>query len=116
MDPVVGNEDMAADDATGILTFVDGKAMIPFKPLSAGSYYFILKNELNGAEIYYNSALEYGMIVVEGRSQNVNPQPEPEPVTPDDGGNDDGGEVVQPTNPDEENTLDGGDEGDQTGE
>lgn len=73
MDPVVGDEDMRAENATGELAFTDGKALIPFKPLSAGSYYFILKNELNGAEIYYNSALEFGMIVVEGRNQNVNP-------------------------------------------
>ena len=100
-------------NATGELTFVDGVAKIPFKPLAEGDYYFILCNELNGAKIYYSSALEYGMIIVKSNGGNVNPQP---PV--DDGGNtddsgnsdqtQDGGEVT-PENPDIIN--DGGDEG-----
>jgi len=108
-DPIAANE-MA--NATGELTFIDGVAKIPFKPLAEGDYYFILCNELNGAKIYYSSALEYGMIIVKSNGGNVNPQP---PV--DDGGNtdsgnsdqtQDGGEVT-PENPDIIN--DGGDEG-----
>lgn len=90
-------------DATGDLEFVDGIAKIPFKPLAEGDYYFILSNELNGAKIYYSSALEYGMIIVKSNGGNVNPQP---PI--DDGGSSDDGDSnqtqdggeVNPENPD----------------
>lgn len=107
-DPIAANEMVKATDD---LEFVDGVAKIPFKPLAEGDYYFILSNELNGAKIYYNSALEYGMIVVKSNGGNVNPQP---PI--DDGGSSDDGDSnqtqdggeVNPENPDIIN--DGGNE------
>ena len=79
----------AISDEEG-LVFVDGVAKIPFKPLAEGAYYFILCNELNGAKIYYSSALQYGTIIVKANGGNTNPQP---PV--DDGGNTDSGNSDQ---------------------
>lgn len=67
----VEDEDpIALDDmllAAGELTFTDGKAYIPFKPLTNGRYYLILENQLNGASVFSNSATEYGVIYVEAQ-------------------------------------------------
>ena len=71
MDPVAAG-DMAED--SGELTFVNGEASIPFKPLRAGNYYFILTNELNGAEVYFSSALEPSMGII-SVSTGGNPTP-----------------------------------------
>ena len=87
MDPIAEG-DMAQDH--GIIEFheVAGEPKrighIPFKPLHQGNYYFILKNELNGASIYMNCALDInmGVIAVENSgSENPTP-PQEEPVTP----------------------------------
>lgn len=67
MDPVALGD---MNDAAGEVEFTNGKGTIPFKPLHAGAYYFILKNELNGASIYFDSALDFGVIVV---TANENP-------------------------------------------
>ena len=53
--------------ATGELTFVNGAASIPFKPLTNGRYYLILENQLNGASVFVNSAINYGVIYVEAQ-------------------------------------------------
>ena len=52
------------DQATGEVTFTDGVGTIPFLPLGEGFYYFILKNELNGASILMNSGKTFGTIYV----------------------------------------------------
>lgn len=69
MDPVA-EKDMGSPK--GELKFVDGKASIPFTPMTEGDYYFILTNELNGAKVSMNSATTpgMGMIVVRATSNN----------------------------------------------
>lgn len=46
------------ESASGKVTFENGIGTIPFLPLAEGFYYFILKNELNGAMAEWNSALD----------------------------------------------------------
>lgn len=50
--------------AEGELQFTDGFAEIPFSPMAPGKYYFLLFNELNGAEAIMNSA-DYQIISVQ---------------------------------------------------
>ena len=52
------------EQPTGEVTFKDGVGTIPFRPLGEGFYYFILKNELNGASILMNSGKTFGTIYV----------------------------------------------------
>ena len=55
--------------ASGELEFdAEGKAMLPFRPLTGGRYYLILENQLNGASVFSNSAYEYGVIYVEAQN------------------------------------------------
>lgn len=55
--------------AFGELEFnAEGKAMLPFRPLTNGRYYLILENQLNGASVFSNSAYEYGVIYVEAQN------------------------------------------------
>ena len=55
--------------ASGELEFnAEGKAMLPFRPLTNGRYYLILENQLNGASVFSNSAYEYGVIYVEAQN------------------------------------------------
>lgn len=55
--------------ASGELEFnAEGKATLEFRPLTGGRYYLILKNELNGASVFSNSAYEYGVIYVEAQN------------------------------------------------
>lgn len=63
-DPIA-EEDM--QQASGELSFVDGKAYISFRPLKNGRYYLILENQLNGASVFSNSASDYGVIYVEAQ-------------------------------------------------
>lgn len=58
-------EDML--QATGELSFTNNTAYIPFKPLTNGRYYLILENQLNGASVFSNSAIDYGVIYVEAQ-------------------------------------------------
>ena len=46
------------ESPSGRVTFENGIGTIPFVPLAEGFYYFILKNELNGAVAEWNSALD----------------------------------------------------------
>ena len=69
-DPIA-EEDMV--NASGELEFVNGVASIPFAPLVAGSYYFILENELNGAKIIMNSALRPDMGIIVVRAGSASP-------------------------------------------
>lgn len=56
-------------EASGELTFdAEGKAALPFRPLTGGRYYLILENQLNGASVFSNSAYEYGVIYVEAQN------------------------------------------------
>lgn len=55
--------------ASGELEFnTEGKAMLPFRPLTNGRYYLILENQLNEASVFSNSAYEYGVIYVEAQN------------------------------------------------
>lgn len=75
---VLAQDPVATDDfpldfpASGTLEFVNGVAEIPFVPKHEGLYYFILKNELNGAVIHMNSATAYGVIDVRPPANNNN--------------------------------------------
>lgn len=63
-------------ETAGEIEFVNGKGAIPFHPLAAGFYYFIIKNELNGASILMNSGEQFGTIYVRaGSNAPVNPTP-----------------------------------------
>lgn len=52
------------EHASGEIEFTNGIGAIPFMPLGEGFYYFILKNELNGASILMNSGRKFGTIYV----------------------------------------------------
>lgn len=65
----VDTEEATAEDIlnpTREITFVDGKASIPFVPLTAGVYFLTVTNELNDASVIYNSAEDpdMGTIVI----------------------------------------------------
>lgn len=84
MDPVADG-DMAL--AAGEIEFQNGVGRIPFKPIHEGDYYFIIKNELNGASILMNSALDPNMGVIAVRtsgSSNPTPESDVEPTNPTD--------------------------------
>lgn len=81
MDPIA--EGYMAD-AAGKIEFTEGKGVIPFHPLAAGFYYFIVKNELNEASILMNSGEQFGTIyVATGSNAPVNPTPTPQPEPSD---------------------------------
>ena len=84
MDPIADG-DMAL--ASGEIEFENGIGHIPFKPIHEGDYYFIIKNELNGASILMNCALDPNMGVIAVRtsgSSNPTPEPDIEPTNPTD--------------------------------
>lgn len=82
MDPVADGDMVLA---AGEIEFQNGVGRIPFKPIHEGDYYFIIKNELNGASILMNSALDPNMGVIAVRtsgSSNPTPESDVEPTNP----------------------------------
>ena len=85
IDPKVTDEEML--EREGQVVFNDGVGAIPFKPLKAGVYYFILESKLNDASILINGGNKYGVIwlVVENQEPqypDVKGEETEEPVTP----------------------------------
>ena len=61
LDPIAEG-DLAV--AEGDLVFTNHEARVPFIPTTAGDYYLLLTNTLNGATAIMNSATSYGVIKV----------------------------------------------------